>query len=987
LIDLSGVRPIGLCQVHYDLDAVVAGLRASAASWVPSHFRNGRRIGDELRLANIRGDKPRKQGSCVIALEGERAGDWIEFADNQGGGPLSTLEHATGLTGRALIEYAADLAGSVPVNGATHAIADTLTKEQRADHTAREIELILARTVPIGGTAGETYLTGRGLQVPNTPDLLFHPDLTYWDSRTGYPALIAIARNAAAEQIAIHRTYLAPDGSGKANVPKPRMMLGSIAGGAVRLGEVGEHGLIGLAEGIETALSVMRAGPALPVWAALSAGNLEQVMLPPEITRVVLLADHDGEGVGLKAAERAAGRLHAEGRRVWIAYPPDAGDDFNDLVLRQGSDVVRQVVEAAAEWQPAPQPQAEHHHAAAPELGTHRPLGFRASTSPLPQMQADDGDLARLTDRAWGLLFASNTPPWLYRCGGGSSWVERDDDGRPVPRPMTEDRLRHVLAQLVDWRKRAANGDLVPAYPPPVLLKNILATPDPGLPVLAGIVTAPVFGSDGTLITTPGYHPATRLLYQSAQKFSLPPIPEDPTPQQIAAARSLLLDDLLGEFPFVGEAERAHALALLLLPFVRPMIAGPTPLHMVEKPAPGTGATLMVDVISIIATGTSASVMVEGRDEDEWRKRLTAKLREIPSVLLIDNLRRQLDASSVAAALTAPFWEDRVLGKSEMVRFPIRCVWIATGNNPQFSNEIARRMVRIRLDPHEDQPWLREGFRHPNLLTWVWQNRARLVAACLTLGCAWIAAGMPRHQKTIGSFEGWAQIMGGILEVAGVPGFLANLKDMYERADAEGGVWRGFVGLWWDRFGTQQVTAANLYDLALLCSMPLARGDEHAKRTSLGKALGRMRDRIYTVGGRRSRVHHAGSAHGAQRWQLQISESDVGSTSPTSPFESGPGSTSPTSPVGGEGLGTSPDPHPENTPENQCSGEVGEGGEVVSPLRARAHARAIEGPGKGSPTSPGSPTPGKPTSSGGEVRGEPLDRPSPGSNGGWEELI
>ena len=79
------------------------------------------------------------------------------------------------------------------------------------------------------------------------------------------------------------------------------------------------------------------------------------------------------------------------------------------------------------------------------------------------------------------------------------------------------------------------------------------------------------------------------------------------------------------------------------------------------------------------------------------------------------------------------------------------------------------------------------------------------MAACLTLGRAWIAAGMPRHQKTIGSFEGWAQVMGGILQVAGVPGFLGNLKEMYERADAEGAVWRVFVALWWDRFGTQQV--------------------------------------------------------------------------------------------------------------------------------------------------------------------------------------
>ena len=175
MIDLSGVRPLGLSQAHYDLDAVVAGLRASAASWVPSHFRNGRHMGDELRLANIRGDKPRKQGSCTIALAGERAGDWIDFDDNQGGGPLSTLEHATGLTGRALIEYAAELAGSVPVNGASHPIAGTLTKEQRADSTTREIELILARTLPLGGTVGETYLASRGLLLPETADLLFHP--------------------------------------------------------------------------------------------------------------------------------------------------------------------------------------------------------------------------------------------------------------------------------------------------------------------------------------------------------------------------------------------------------------------------------------------------------------------------------------------------------------------------------------------------------------------------------------------------------------------------------------------------------------------------------------------------------------------------------------------------------------------------------------------------------------------------------------------
>ena len=207
--------------------------------------------------------------------------------------------------------------------------------------------------------------------------------------------------------------------------------------------------------------------------------------------------------------------------------------------------------------------------------------------------------------------------------------------------------------------------------------------------------------------------------------------------------------------------------------------------------------------------------MTEGRDDEEWRKRVTAKLRQVPSILLIDNLRNKLDSSAVAAALTAPFWEDRILGASEMARLPIRCVWIATGNNPEFSNEMARRLVRIRLDAHVERPWQRGSFRHPDLMTWVRANRARLVAACLTLCQAWIAAGRPRGQKTIGSYENWAGIIGGILETAGIEGFLGNLDEMMAASDAEGSAWAAFVAGWWFRYGTAEVKAGDLYDIAV----------------------------------------------------------------------------------------------------------------------------------------------------------------------------
>ena len=85
VIDLNDVRPFYQQPDRYDLDLIVQRLRDTAEHWVPRFFPHGRRSGDEWRLANIRGDAPRKMGSCVITLRGPRAGDWIDFDGNQGG--------------------------------------------------------------------------------------------------------------------------------------------------------------------------------------------------------------------------------------------------------------------------------------------------------------------------------------------------------------------------------------------------------------------------------------------------------------------------------------------------------------------------------------------------------------------------------------------------------------------------------------------------------------------------------------------------------------------------------------------------------------------------------------------------------------------------------------------------------------------------------------------------------------------------------------
>jgi len=1000
LIDLNEVTYPPAPRVHYDLDAIVARLRDNAESWVPQHFPNGRRVGDEWRLANIRGDAPRKHGSCVIALRGEHAGDWHDFDGGQGGGPLSALEVSEGLSGRDLFAYAAELAGWSP--GPPQRREPSPAAKPERD-TSREIAFIIEHAVPLTGTSAATYLKGRGLVVPDVTDLLAHPDLTHWETKSGFPALIGVVRDRAGDVVAVHRTYLQADPASvdsvtKATVAKPRMMLGKVAGGAVRLAPINASLPLGLCEGIETGLAVMTSCPGLPVWATLSASNLEQVALPPEATRILILADHDASGAGSRAADAAARRLRAEGRWVVVALPPEPGDDFNDVLLRSGTEAVAAIVRAALAVQ-HPDPDARIPEAS----GRHLPVGFITPTGVLPALRADNGNLAEAVNRAWDLIQASNRIPWLFRAGGVPAWVVPDDEGRPVAATVSDERLRHMLAKLAIWRRLNRQGDLVPAHPPTALIKSVLATPDPDLPVLSGIVMTPVFGRGGVLLTEPGYHADARLLYCPTPGFTVPPIAERPTDHEIAAARSLLLDDLLGDFPFTTHAERAHAVALLLLGFLRAMIDGPTPLYLIEKPTPGTGATLMVDAIATILTGAGASVMTEGRDDEEWRKRITAKLRQIPSLVLIDNLRRELDSSALAAALTAPFWEDRILGVSEMTRLPIRCAWIATGNNPEFSNEMARRLVRIRLDARVDQPWRRDGFRHPDLMVWVRGNRARLVAACLTLCRAWIAAGRPRGSRSIGSYESWAQTLGGVLEVAGIEGFLGNLDEMMEASDREGAVWRSFVSSWWDRFGTAEVGTGDLFTLATECEppLPLGGGNEKSQRIRLGKSLGKMRDRMFNVRGMQIRIQLLGVSHQAKRWRL-AREGECGEGFPRPFFDRESGECGEGFPRQfqegecGEGFpgqfyaetgeclaekGNVGNQHsPPQAIDNKGSGECGEGGECFYMLtRARGRARVKEDTEKPSPHSPHSPTDAISKTYTGECAGEGLNRHSPPS--------
>jgi hypothetical protein len=155
---------------------------------------------------------------------------------------------------------------------------------------------------------------------------LKHPAGGFW------PAMVALVTNGAdATPMAVHRTFLARDGEGKAPVDPQKMMFGPCRGGAVRLADPGDLLMVG--EGIETCLAAMRA-TGNPAWAALSTAGLRTLDLPQGVRDVIVLAD--GDEAGEAAARDCAWRWKREDRHVRIARPPK-GLDFNDLLVGRAS--------------------------------------------------------------------------------------------------------------------------------------------------------------------------------------------------------------------------------------------------------------------------------------------------------------------------------------------------------------------------------------------------------------------------------------------------------------------------------------------------------------------------------------------------------------------------------------------------------------------------------------------------------------------------
>jgi len=502
---------------------------------------------------------------------------------------------------------------------------------------------------------------------------------------------------------------------------------------------------------------------------------------------------------------------------------------------------------------------------------------------------------------------SKRSDPLLFVRGGRLVRLAADENGALRTDLITPDALLGIMARVARWvhvTPTKDGGEKVTNVSPPALVSRVLcAAAGWDLPVLEGIAHAPIFDANGILHTETGYNAVTRLYHAGAVRLG----DTTPTRANVAAAVALLTDDLFVDFP-LDAASRAHAIGLAILPFVRPMIRGATPMHLATAPQHRAGKSLLVESALYPALGRTPDMTPDAGDETEWAKVLTTKLLSSPSVVVLDNLSAELRSPMLATAISEARLTSRILGSNTEVSAPARWVWAATGRNTTLHEELMLRSVLIRLMPKTERPEERSGFKHGNQLEWVAANRDNLVTAIITIVRNWLenANRKPFAGRAKGRFESWVSTMGGILAAAGIEGFLDNEKELRSTSAPEADAFRNFVMAWWETYGSTPVTVSN--ELFKLASTPdddkltpgndllgevLGNAKEHGRKVALGSMLKRYAGRVYSEDSANFQetprsfqvaMHRELASNKAKQWFLaEISaESPKDSANPTS---------------------------------------------------------------------------------------------------------
>ncbi|MGA2451595.1 MAG: toprim domain-containing protein [Polyangiaceae bacterium] len=306
------------------------------------------------------------------------------------------------------------------------------------------------------------------------------------------------------------------------------------------------------------------------------------------------------------------------------------------------------------------------------------------------------------------------------------------------------------------WVRDLPNGTVLAAFLSKVYWSHIRP--------IRGIACTPIIHLDGSIVAE-GYDAETQ--YLVASNVALPPIPDHPTKDDAIAALAALVEPF-AEFPFETDAERYSPVALGLTIILRPVIEGNVIAYIQAAPQPKCGKSLTAKTACLWATGQIPASNTWPKVEEEQEKMIGAAADAGADVLLFDNASEGavIGGAPLDKVLTCDGVNSfRVLGQSTLKRLPWMATVAFTANKARIGADTERRAATSQLI-RPDVP--REIYAHEDLLSYVRQERPRLLAAAFTLVRAWIQAGKPRESvRRLDSFEHWGWTVASMIRWAG----------------------------------------------------------------------------------------------------------------------------------------------------------------------------------------------------------------------------
>lgn len=403
-------------------------------------------------------------------------------------------------------------------------------------------------------------------------------------------------------------------------------------------------------------------------------------------------------------------------------------------------------------------------------------------------------------------------------------WQRVEKRGRPKKAKDVGREATEKAAEDAPTAEPAEEPEFVRCLPPGNITRAVLVRQgDRPIRPIAAVTSVPVVRPDGSLVKAAGYDAVTRLLYLPDRNLKMPTgwDADHVTKEHAQEALEFIRGTLLENFGFEGKkgdeqyrTNETIALSGILTPIARNMM-DVAPGHAFTARAVSSGKSLLVNLASKIAIGTSCPAAGAAISVEETEKSLTGLALQGVPIIALDNVNAELRSDLLCRMLSQDMVSLRALGRSEMFKVENRYSFFATGNNMQLTGDLIRRVLPCRLDVGEERPYNKKYAFNP--MKRVAAERGKYVAAAIAVVRTFVLAGRPGLDKLtpLASYDDWTRTVRGALVWLGCPDPV-NAMDNAREEDPDVMARREMLNAWRGKFGLDvYVTASAAADAVL----------------------------------------------------------------------------------------------------------------------------------------------------------------------------